>query len=100
MGPGFRWDDNPNGGLPLILLPGCAETDRRPFPDRGAQIPGIAGEEDRDAVMVVSEGGAILGAETIKLGGLGVGAAQAIRIKAPIVLNIRIALSRGTSAIS
>ena len=36
-----------------ILLAGFLEADRGPFLDRRAQIPGVAGEEDGHAVMVL-----------------------------------------------
>src|SRR5438067_6700926 len=38
------------------LLAGFREADVRPFLDRRAQIPGVAGEEHGDAVMVLSAG--------------------------------------------
>src|SRR6266436_2800115 len=55
-----------------ILLPGRAEADRRPFLDRGAQIPGVAGEENRHAVMVLGQRGAVPGAEAVELGRFGI----------------------------
>ena len=44
--------------LPIssALLAGLLEADVRPFLDRRAQIPGVAGEEDRDAVMILGAG--------------------------------------------
>jgi hypothetical protein len=39
--------------IPSILLAGFLEADVGPFLDCRAQIPGVAGEEDRDAVMVL-----------------------------------------------
>ena len=39
-----------------MLLPGRAEPERRPFFGGGAQVPGVAGEEDGDTVVVFGEG--------------------------------------------
>src|SRR5207237_8401877 len=64
----------PAGRTParLMLFPGRAEADRRPFLDRGAQIPGIAGEKNRHAVMVLGQRRAVPRAEAVELGGFGV----------------------------
>ena len=58
--------------IPLMLLAGRAEADRRPFLGRGAQIPGVAGEEDRHAVMVLGQGRAVAVAEAVEFGALAV----------------------------
>src|SRR5207244_951427 len=58
------------GNRSLVLLPRRAETQRRPFLDCGAQIPGVAREEHRHAVMVLGEGRAVPIAEAVELGAL------------------------------
>src|SRR5215469_16746123 len=55
------------------LLARLVEADRRPFLDRGAQIPGVAGEEDGDAVVVLGAGGRVLQAKAIEFGVVGGG---------------------------
>src|SRR5262249_34252528 len=52
----------------LTLLAGFAEADRRPFLDCRAQIPGVAGEEHRHAVMVLGAGRGVPEAEAFELG--------------------------------
>src|SRR5215472_6595230 len=49
------------------LLARLFEADRGPLLDRGAQIPGVAGEEDGDAVVVLGGGGRVLDAEPFEL---------------------------------
>src|SRR5215471_13861386 len=50
------------------LLAGFAEADQRPFLDGRAQIPGVAGEEHRHAVMVLGAGRGVFDAEAIEFG--------------------------------
>src|SRR5215831_13461439 len=64
----------------LTLLAGFAEADRRPFLDCRAQIPGVAGEEHRHAVMVLGAGRGVAEAEVFELGAV-VGIEPARRLK-------------------
>src|SRR6516164_2511711 len=51
-----------------ILLAGRRKADGGPLLDRRAQIPGVAGKEDRHAIVVLGAGRWILDAETFELG--------------------------------
>src|SRR5689334_18261786 len=59
-------------GSGLMLLPRRAEAERRPFFRRRAQVPGVAGEEHRDAVVVFGESGAVAIAEPVEVGAVAV----------------------------
>src|SRR5271166_1633213 len=63
-----------------ILLAGCRKADTGPFLDRRAQIPGVAGEEHRDAVVVLGAARGVLDAEAVELGRV-VGVEPARRLK-------------------
>src|SRR3954462_13128280 len=58
--------------LTSMLLAGRAEADLGPFLGGGAQIPGVAGQEDRDAVVVLGQRGGIAGAEAVEFGAVAV----------------------------
>ena len=61
----------PNGGTEgSTLFAGLGEADCGPFLDRRAQIPGVAGEENRDTVMVLGAGRRVLDAEAVELRGV------------------------------
>src|SRR5215469_6801244 len=62
------------------LLARLFEADRGPLLDRGAQIPGVAGEEDGDAVVVLGGGGRVLQAKAFEFGVVG-GGEPARRLK-------------------
>ena len=72
----------------LILLAGFAEADFWPLLDCRAQIPGVAGNEYRHAVVVLGAGRRVRDAEAIELGRVvdaRVLGSQAVRD--PIALN-------------
>jgi hypothetical protein len=78
--------------LALTLLARFPEADVGPFLDRGAQIPTIAGEEDREAVMVLGAGRGVLHAKEIKFGAV-IGLKPARRLKrCPVETSGRIRL--------
>src|SRR3954447_17104617 len=58
--------------LTSMLLAGRAEAEGGPFLGGGAQIPGVAGEEDWDAVMVLGQRRGIAGAEAVEFGAVAV----------------------------
>src|SRR5215207_6354816 len=55
-----------------MLLAGRVEADGGPFFGRRAEVPGVAGEEDGDAVVVFGQRRAVAGAEAVELGAVGV----------------------------
>src|SRR5262245_39641784 len=55
-----------------MLLPCRVETERRPFLDRRAQIPGVAGEEHRHAVMVLRQRRPVAQPEAVEFAALAV----------------------------
>src|SRR5204862_7425769 len=59
-----------------ILLPRLSEADCRPFLDRGPQVPRVAREKHRHAVMILGQCRMRAGAERVELGWLGIDPAR------------------------
>src|SRR5947209_2880315 len=55
-----------------MLLAGGAEAQRGPFLGGGAQVPGVAREEDGYAVMVLGQGRGVAVAEAVEFGAVAV----------------------------